>query len=221
MALLFSSNANAIAGYTKIQNDIFDNAHLKNISEAGILHYKYKKEHFSTGEREDTIDVVLTNLRNTGRKDTHIEFFTGAHNRPYLDRENQQGNSVVVFFLEYDVREMGKRHMAKNGRSRWHYFQNKIKSEMAKQIKVEKLEIEYKGEKVQAVKYIIQPFVNDPNRADFHFDANKYYIFTLSESIPGGIYQVRTVVPDGKTWQEGEATLADESVIFDSFEPTL
>ena len=106
--LILSANVFAQAGFSEINNEIFDKAHLRNIQEAGTLHYKYKKEHFVDGEREDTVDLVLSNLRNTGRKDTHVDFFSGPYNRPYQDRENQQGNTVAVFFLEFDVREMGK-----------------------------------------------------------------------------------------------------------------
>jgi hypothetical protein len=49
--------------------------------------------------------------------------------------------------------------------------------------------------------------------------AGKYYIFTLSEEIPGEIYQVRTVVPDGKTWKEGDDFLTQEVVTFTGYEP--
>jgi hypothetical protein len=36
----------------------------------------------------------------------------------------------------------------------------------------------------------------------------------MSEAIPGEIYQLRTIVPDGKTWQEGDAILTEETVTF-------
>ena len=73
--LMFSVSSYAVPGISEINNEIFDKAHLKNIMEPGTLHYVYKKEHFIDGPRSDTIDLVLTNLRNTGRKDTHIDFF--------------------------------------------------------------------------------------------------------------------------------------------------
>lgn len=49
--------------------------------------------------------------------------------------------------------------------------------------------------------------------------SSKYYIFTMSEEIPGEIYQVKTVVPDGKNWKEGDPVLVEEKVTFSGFEP--
>ncbi len=215
--LTFSVSSYAVSGVSEINNEIFDKAHLKNIHEPGTLHYVYKREHFIDGPRSDTIDLVLTNLRNTGRKDTHIDFFTGKHNRPYQDRDNQQGNTVAVFFLEFDVRELAKT-IDHSHAERWHYLQKKVKWQLARGAKKEKIEIEYNGTKLSAFQYTIRPYSNDPKKSEFPLYANKYYIFTLSEDIPGEIYQLRTIVPDGNKWQEGDEALIDESVTFIGFE---
>ncbi|NOQ80902.1 MAG: hypothetical protein GQ548_00070 [Methylophaga sp.] len=213
--LLFTASSYAVTGFSDVNNALFDKAHLKNIKQEGILHYVYKKDHFSDGAREDTIDIIITNLRNTGRKDTHFEFFTDEHKRPYLDRDNQQGNGVFVFFLEFDVREMDRLTGGD-----WRYFQRKIRWALAKGATKKEIEIDYEGEKVKGVQYIIQPFINDPKNSRYTLYANKYYIFTMSEDIPGEIYQVRTIVPDGKKWQEGDAVLSEETVTFSGFNPT-
>jgi len=215
---MFSQSAFAVSGFSDINNEIFDNAHLKNIKQEGTLNYIYKKEHFVDGPRQDTIDLVLSNLRNTGRKDTHIDFFTGKFNRPYQDRENQKGNSVVVFFLEFDVRELAKT-INSSRPERWHYLQKKVKWQLARGAKKQEIEIDFNGAKVPAEQYIIRPYINDPKKADFPLYANKYYIFTLSEAVPGGIYQVRTIVPDGDEWQDGDEALIDESVTLLGFTP--
>lgn len=219
MMMFFTGNIYAQAGFSEVNNEIFDKAHLRNIQQAGTLHYKYKKEHFVDGPREDIVDLKLTNLRNTGRKDTHIDFFTGQYNRPYQDRENQQGNSVAVFFLEYDVREMGRLFTKGNNNNRWHYLQKKVKWALAKGADKKEIDIDYNGQTIKGVQYTVQPYINDPKKSEFPLYAGKYYIFTLSPEIPGEIYQVRTVVPDGDRWQEGDAVLIDESVTFVGFEP--
>ncbi len=216
--LILSANVFAQAGFSEINNEIFDKAHLRNIQEAGTLHYKYKKEHFVDGEREDTVDLVLSNLRNTGRKDTHVDFFSGPYNRPYQDRENQQGNTVAVFFLEFDVREMGKLFNKGNNNNRWHYLQKKVKWALAKGANKKEVNIDYNGKTIKGVQYTVQPYINDPKKSEFPLYASKYYIFTMSSEIPGEIYQVRTIVPDGDSWEEGGAVLIDESLTFDSFE---
>jgi len=202
-------NANAVTGFSEVNNALFDKAHLKNINEESILHYTYKKNHFTDGTREDTIDMVVTNLRNTGRKDTHFEFFTAENKRPYQDRDNQQGNGVFVFSLEFDVHEMERLTGGD-----WRYFQRKIRWALAKGAKKIPVEFKHDDEMVKGFKYVIQPFINDPKNDRYSLYANKYYIFTMSEDIPGEFYQMRTIVPDGKTWQEGDAVLSEETVTF-------
>jgi len=210
--LLFSASSYAVTGFSDVNNALFDAAHLKNVKQEGILHYEYKKEHFIDGPREDTIDMVVSNIRNTGRKDTHFEFFTGEYKRPYQDRDNQKGNGVFVLFLEFDVHELDRLTGGD-----WRYFQRKIRWALAKGAITKDVEFEHDGEMLKGVQYIIQPYVNDPKNERYSLYANKYYIFTMSESIPGEIYQVRTIVPDGKKWREGDVALSEESVTFTSF----
>ncbi|OUR65949.1 hypothetical protein A9Q79_00625 [Methylophaga sp. 42_25_T18] len=206
-------SVHAVTGFSEINNELFDKAHLKNISIPGVLHYEYKKESFIDGAREDTIDMTITNVRNTGRKDTSFEFFTGAHNRPYQDRDNQQGNGVFVLYLEFDIRELDRLTGGD-----WAYFQRKIRWALAKGAVKKEIEFEHQGQLVKGIQYIIQPFFNDPKKERYSLYANKYYIFTMSEEIPGEIYQIRTIVPDGKKWQEGDEVLTEETLTFVGFE---
>lgn len=214
LLLLVTINAYSITGFSEVNNELFDKAHLKNILQPGTLHYTYKRESFVDGQREDTIDVVVSNIRNTGRRDTHFDFFTGKHNRPYMDRDNQQGNGIFVLYLEFDIHELERLTGGD-----WPYFQRKIRWALAKGANKKEVEIEYQGKQVQGVQYTIQPFINDPKNARYSLYAGKYYIFTMSEEIPGEIYQLRTIVPDGKTWQEGDDVLTEEVLTFSGFEP--
>ncbi len=207
--MLLSAGAYAGGGFSDINNELFNKAHLKNILQPATLHYKYKKQSFIDGNREDIVDVKVTNIRNTGRRDTQFDFFTGDYNRPYQDRNNQQGNSVFVLYLEFDIRELDRLTGGE-----WAYFQRKIRWALAKGPKVEEVEIEHDGKTITARQYTIQPFVNDPKNSRYRLYANKYYIFTLSEDIPGEIYQIRTIVPDGKTWQQGDEVITEETLTF-------
>lgn len=208
-----TSVATATPGFSEINNELFDKSHLKNINEPAKLTYNYEKTSYVEGAREDTVIMNVSNIRNTGRRDTDFEFFTGEFNRPYLPRDDQRGNGVFVFFLEFDVHEMNR---VTGGD--WRYFQRKIRWSMAEGAKKEEVEVTYQGEKVKAWQYTIQPYLNDPKSERYQLYASKYYIFTLSEQIPGEIYQIRTIVPDGKSWKPGDAALVDESLTFEDYE---
>lgn len=210
--LFVASAVSAAPGFSEINNVLFDSAHLANIKQPGVLTYEYAKESVVDDSREDTIKVAVSNIRNTGRRDLDFEFFTGKYNRPYESMENQRGNGVFVLFLEFDVHEM-KRLTG----GEWRYFQRKLRWAFAEGGEKKTVDIEYNGETVKGTQYIVQPYINDPKNSRYKLYAGKYYIFTLSESIPGEIYQVRTVVPDGEEWQEGDPTLMDESITFAGF----
>lgn len=212
--LVLFSNAFAEPGFSEVNNELFDKAHLKNITQPGTLTYKYKKESFVEDSREDTIKVHVSNIRNTGRSDLSFDFFTNQYKRPYEPMENQRGNGVFVLFLEFDVHEM-KRLTG----GEWRYFQRKLRWALAAGAEKKQVDIDYNGKKVKGTQYIVQPYINDPKNARYKLYASKYYIFTLSEDIPGEIYEVRTIVPDGDTWQEGQAALVDESITFESYKP--
>ena len=211
---ILAMNVHAIKGFSDVNNALFDKAHLKNITRPGTLHYQYEKKSFIDGNRKDTVDVIVSNIRNTGRKDTRFLFFTGKHNRPYTERENQQGNPAFVLYLEFDIRDLERL----TGGS-WAYFQRKIRWAFAKGANTKEVDIDYQGTKIKGIQYTIQPFIDDPKNSRYALYSGKYYIFTLSEDIPGEIYQVRTIVPDGKTWQQGDEVLTEESLTFSSFEP--
>lgn len=212
--LALFSNAFAEPGFSEVNNELFDKAHLKNITQPGTLTYKYKKESFVEDSREDTIKVHVSNIRNTGRSDLSFDFFTNQYKRPYEPMENQRGNGVFVLFLEFDVHEM-KRLTG----GEWRYFQRKLRWALAAGAEKKQVDIDYNGKKVKGTQYIVQPYINDPKNARYKLYASKYYIFTLSEDIPGEIYEVRTIVPDGDTWHEGQAALVDESITFESYKP--
>lgn len=203
----------AAPGFSEVNNVLFDKAHMQNIEQAGTITYNYKKESFVEDSREDNIQVMVSNIRNTGRRDLAFEFFTNEYKRPYEPMENQRGNGVFVLYLEFDIHEMERLTGGE-----WRYFQRKLRWSFAEGADKKEVEIDYNGKTVKGVQYVVQPYANDPKNARYKLYANKYYIFTMSEAIPGEIYQVRTVVPDGKTWSEGEPVLVDESITFAGFE---
>lgn len=210
---LLSGAAFAIPGYSEINNVLFDKSHLKNINEPAKLIYKYKKISYTEGNREDTIEMTVDNIRNTGRRDIDFVFFTGEHNRPYQPMEDQRGNGVFVYFLEFDIHEMERLTGGD-----WRYFQRKIRWAMADGAEKKQVKVDYNGKQVDATQYTIQPYINDPKNSRYQLYAGKYYIFTLSEEIPGEIYQIKTIVPDGTTWQEGQPALVEESITFADYQ---
>jgi hypothetical protein len=210
---MFSLQVKAAPGFTEINNELFDKAHLKNIKQPTKLKYHFHRESFTEGSRDDVVEMDVSNIRNTGRCDLAFNFFTGQYNRPYEGMSNKRGNAVAVLFLEYDVHEM-KRLTG----GEWRYFQRKLRWSFAEGADKKEVDLEFEGKTVKGYQYVVQPYVKDPKNSRYKLYANKYYMITLSEDIPGELYQVRTVVPDGKTWKEGDPVLLEETLTFVGYE---
>lgn len=215
MMLFLSVQAFAKEELSEINTVLFDSQHMKNIVVPGKLHYDYKKFEPSKDLKTDSVDVNITNITTTKHTDQSYDFFTGVSKRPYLSREHLMGNGIFMLFLEWDIRELDRKTEGS-----WRYFQRRIRWAMAAGADKKEVEINYKGKKVKGVQYSIQPYVDDKKNTKYGIYANKYYLFTLSDEIPGAIYEVRTIVPKDKIWKEGDAVLVDESIRFGSFTPS-
>lgn len=204
----------AAEGFSEVNNALFDSPHMQNINNPGRLNYRYKRIDSGDQPRQDTVSIEITNITESGRTDQAYHFFTGEHKRPYQDRKNVTGNAIFMLFLESDVHELQRQ----TGGS-WRHFQRRIRWALAAGATKNDLLIPYQGKDIKATQYIIQPYANDDQRARYGPFAYKYYAFTLSDEIPGTIYEVRSIVPEAKTWKEGDEFLADERITFTGFIP--
>ncbi len=199
---------------SEINNALFDNTHMQNITVPGKLHYLYKKTAVKEQYKEDSVTVNVTNISDKGRTDQAYEFFTGENRLPYQNRTKLQGNGIFMLFLERDVHQLQRQ----SGGS-WRHFQRRIRWAMAAGAEKKEILINYHGKELKATQYIIQPYANDEKSVRYGVYANKYYIFTLSDDIPGTIYEVIAIVPKDKIWQKGEAIVSDERITFTDFTP--
>ena len=71
--------------------------------------------------------------------------------------------------------------------------------------------VPYRGKTIAAREISIAPYLDDPLRVRFEKYANKTYVFTLSDAVPGGLYAIRTRVA-GAT-PEAAPLIADEMVV--------
>ena len=212
--LLVNTQLLAAEGYSEVNNALFDSPHMQNIKVPGSLNYQYIKSAISEQTKEDTVTVNITNISDTGRTDQAYDFFSGENKRPYQDRSKLLGNGIFMLFLEWDVHELERQT-----RGSWRYFQRRIRWAMAAGAAKKEVLIPYQGKELKGTEYIIQPYADDEKSARYGAHANKYYTFTLSNGIPGTIYEIRTIVPKAKIWQQGDELISDERITFAGFTP--
>lgn len=173
--------------------------HLQNINKPGRLYYDFiKRGSFEEGFN-DSVYLDILELNEDGSKNADLQFFT-AERQQTVRRDNLvnvTGNPVLTIYMQGDVYEMNR---LTDGS--WRYFQRRIKSAFAEEATVEPVTFEFDGEQVSGEKISITPYVNDPRRRQFAAFAPKLYEFTLSEQVPGKLYQIKTVIPAQSPDQE-------------------
>ena len=173
--------------------------HLQNINKPGRLYYDFiKRGSFEEGFN-DSVYLDILELNEDGSKNADLQFFT-AERQQTVRRDNLvnvTGNPVLTIYMQGDVYEMNRLTEGS-----WRYFQRRIKSAFAEEATVEPVTFEYDGKQLSGEKISITPYLNDPRRRQFAAFAPKLYEFTLSEQVPGKLYQIKTVIPGQSPEQE-------------------
>lgn len=181
--------------FSEAESKLWMQNHLGNIDKPGRLYYKFQKSGSFEEGFDDSVYLDILKVNDDGSKDTNLEFFTGNRQQDAGPQNltRVRGNPVLGVYMQGDVREMNR---LTDGS--WRYFQRRIKMAFSRNAKVEPVTITYHGNQVDAEKITIQPYLNDPHRRQFEQFADKVYEFILSSEIPGQVYQIKTVVPNGE-----------------------
>ena len=181
--------------FSNTENKLWMDKHLLNVEQPARLHYEFEK----TGSYEDGfvddvyLDIVKINEDNT--RNTLLEFFSAEKKQKVSPSNvmNITGNPVIGIYLQGDVYEMNR---LTDGH--WKYFLREIKLAMADSNESERIAIEFNGEQYQGEKIILNPFNNAKNKERLREFSDKRYEFTLSDTIPGKLYQIKTVINDAE-----------------------
>jgi hypothetical protein len=184
---------------------LFETNHLKPIKQPETLHYVFKKNGTLEDGFEDTVKIKIEKVKADGNKSVSTEYLTGDNNQKFETLDEAQGNPVIMFFLERDIHEMQRLT-----KGHWRYFQKRIRLALADEAEVRPITFLYNGKEAQGREVKITPYSSDPQKARYEKFAGKTYVFALSDAVPGGIYQLRTLVPGASP----DAALVEETLTF-------
>lgn len=205
-------------GVTRAANDfsaaeqaLFIDNQLGKLRPPLTLHYGYRKTGTLEEAFDDKVDVMLTVQPDGMCCAASARFLTGAREMRQPDVEGAQGNPAILYFLERDIREMQRLTQGKAN-----YFRKRIRMAVYQGASIRNLTLQYRGRPVAVREFSISPYSDDPNRPRYEKLANKQYLFMLSDSVPGGLYGIRTRI-------NGESAdappLMVEEMILDGAEP--
>lgn len=173
---------------------VFERQHLDNIVAPVTLRYRYERSGSLLGVKDDQAELVVTGIGADGRKQVEFRLFSGADARHIAPQQGYRNNPMIVAFLQRDVEQMGRL----TGGSP-HYFRNRIRAAFAidAAVRAEAVTVPFEGREVAGTEVTIEPFVNDPNLPRFRDFQYKRYEFVLAPAVPGGVYRLRAVTPNG------------------------
>jgi hypothetical protein len=166
--------------------------HLAGVKAPSTLRYTIRHGGSIEKEFDDTAEVMVSQGKSKGTKTVSARFLSGERRLELPEVEAARGNPVLLYFLERDIREMKRLTGAKNQ----NYFQKRIRIALADAAEVRAVTISLDGRELPAKQIRISPYLDDPNKDKFEKYTGKYYVFTLSEAVPGYVFRCESVIPD-------------------------
>jgi hypothetical protein len=182
---------------------LFAEQHLGGVKPPLSLRYDYRKSGSLESASEDAVVLQLSEASDGRCCNTKTGFASGQR-LPQLEVADARANPVLMYFLEHDVREMQRLT-----RGQPNYFRKRIRMALAEHAQVSAITVRYRGRDVAARQVSVTPYADDPMRARYDRLADKQYFFVLADAVPGGIAQIRTLLPAA---QAGETPVLQETL---------
>jgi hypothetical protein len=186
---LFTGHATAATEFSAAEQALFVTNHLSALKPPTTLHYRFRKSGSLEAGFDDKVAIALTAQTDGTCCAAAAEFLSGANKLALPAIEAAQGNPVILYFLERDIREMQRLTKGQPN-----YFRKRIRMAVADAATITEVTLPHEGRNVAARQITITPYADDPLRARFENLVGKRYVFTLSDAVPGGVLSIRTHV---------------------------
>jgi len=196
--------------FSAAENRLFIDDHLRGLSGPTTLEYAYTKRGSLEGPVDDIARVIVGPPSTGGGQSVKVEYLTETRKLELSDIDAANANPVILFFLERDVREM---HRLTGGSI--NYYRKRIRMALAEGGQVQSTTLNIGPRRIEATEIHIAPYRDDPARSRYEKFAEKTYVFTLSDDVPGKVVELRselTAPPDASG--KGREIVIAESLRF-------
>jgi hypothetical protein len=195
--------------FSQAERLLFMTNQLAELKPPTLLRYSFRKSGSMEEGFDDSVTITLSKQPDGGCCASVGEFLTGARKLNLPEVPAAEGNPVILYFLERDVREMQR--LTKG--SQFH-FRKRIRMAVYQAATVRDVSLAFRGKTVKGTEVEISPYLDDPNRPRYEKLAGKQYVFMLSDAVPGGVYGIRTQIAEGS-----QAPLIVEELYAEGAEP--
>lgn len=176
--------------FSRANTLLFRSDHLTRVTAPARLVYDFRKTGTLQEAFSDTVEVQFVEELAEDARRIEVSFFTGERARPVPAMTVYEGNPVIMLFLQREVNELGRQTTGS-----WRHFQKQIKLALENEAEITPVTVPLEGETIQATRISIIPYLKDPQRRQFEAFAETRYEFTLSDDVPGFVYEIRAVTP--------------------------
>ena len=184
-----TGSAAAAQDFSAAERALFMTNQLAALKPPATLSYSYRRSGSLEPAFDDKVAVQLRAQPNGACCTANAEFLSGPRRLSLPEVEAGEGNPVILYFLERDIREMSRLTKGQTN-----YFRKRIRMAVYRGAAIEELNVAFQGKPVSARRITITPYADDPLRVRFEKLADKTYTFTLSDAVPGGVLSIRTQV---------------------------
>ncbi|HEY6353864.1 MAG TPA: hypothetical protein VIY30_05195 [Burkholderiaceae bacterium] len=189
-AILLPAQPSAAADdVSPAEKALFVTNHLATLKPPTTLRYSLRKSGTLEPGFEDKVSISLRAQPDGRCCSAAAEFLSGSRRLSLPEVESAEGNPVILYFLERDIREMQRLTKGQPN-----YFRKRIRMAVYQGATMNETSVGYLGRSVAARQITVAPYVDDPLRPRFETLAEKRYVFTLSDQVPGGVVSIRSQV---------------------------
>ncbi len=210
LALAPLASAADASQFSVAENRLFIDDHLRGNSGPTTLEYTFEKRGSLESPVDDTARVIVGPKSTAGSQSVKVEYLTETRKLELADIDAANANPVILFFLERDLREM---HRLTGGSV--NYYRKRIRMALAEGAQVESVTRDFGQRRIAATAIHIAPYRDDPARSRYEKFAEKTYVFTLSDDVPGKVVELRSELstpPDAAG--KGREVIISESLRF-------
>ncbi|WP_265282964.1 hypothetical protein [Verminephrobacter aporrectodeae] len=180
----------AAPDYSPAERLLFMTPQLQTLQPPTLLRYRFSRRGSLEEPFADSVTLALNARADGGCCAARGTFLSAARRLPVPDVPQAEGNPVILYFLEHDMREMQR---LTQGAQR--HFRKRLRLAIQQGGAVRDVTLPYQGQGVVGQEIVLSPFLDDPLRPKYEKFARKSYRFLLSAAVPGGLYGIRTRIP--------------------------
>lgn len=172
---------------------VFMQPHLANLNPPRQLLYDYVRDADGEPRQTDRMTLDFKDTPASGCCAVTGRFMTGTRELTLPDIDAARSNPMLLYYLEFEVRELNRLTQGQSA-----HFRKRIRQALVDSAEISAVTIRWDGRDVPAQEVRIKPYLDDPFRGRFEKQARKEYGFVFSEAVPGGVYQIHTLIPPAR-----------------------